>query len=452
MLPTERERVTTIEAPAPPYPKALRLFPTVRQSLLSSFDACSLSTKFDFQYRHGWSYSYQARGELFHRFASKALATMAMQREDSIPVDAALEILYEVLRQDDVDRECPHCGSTHIRKGATKRGMRFCLHCRRRFETNFIRVPADMVAELYWVVKKWAHDNAFDVDNLVDVEQRLSAKVRYPDGHGGWVERIITGQLDALLIEGTYDDHGIVLDWKDMWKLPPQTEVGHGGYFQQRFYAYLIFANYPTVKTVTLREFYVRYSEPREATLHKELDAPEIEREISALLEQFDRCVEESLWVPSPGAHCTYCPMPQKCPIHPEARGSGRITSPEEAAQTAAEFVVASAIVKQKREQLGPWVEMNGPVPVRDAKGRRVVGYQEYETTIKPSLEEIANAEALKGSPLTQQEIARLHRKRTGTKLTTFVPRPKGDEEPDDADLIQKLQASVRAAEEDRAA
>jgi hypothetical protein len=68
-----------------------------------------------------------------------------------------------------------------IRKGVTKRGMRYCLSCRRQFETNFIRVPADMVAELYWVVKKWAHDNAFDVKNLVDVEQRLTAQVRYPD-------------------------------------------------------------------------------------------------------------------------------------------------------------------------------------------------------------------------------------------------------------------------------
>jgi hypothetical protein len=52
--------------------------------------------------------------------------------------------------------------------------------------------------------------------------------------------------LDALMLEGTYDEHAIVLDWKDMWKLPPETEVGFGGYFQQRFYAYLIFANYPT--------------------------------------------------------------------------------------------------------------------------------------------------------------------------------------------------------------
>lgn len=425
-----------------PYPKALEMFPTVRQSLLSSFDSCSLSTKFDFVYRHGWSHPYQARGSMFHRFASRALATMAQLGEDEIPVDAALEILHEVLRQRDVDRVCPHCDSRHIRKGVTKRGMRLCLSCRRQFETDFIRVPMDHVRELYWVVKKWAHDNQFDVMNLVDVEKKLTAKVAYPNPNGGWVEREITGTSDALLIEGQYDEHGIVLDWKDMWKLPPETEIGFGGYFQQRFYALLIFANYPTVSQVTLREFYVRFSQPREATLHREMHEHEIREEVSALLEQFDRCVEENLWVPSPGQHCGICPMPQKCPIHPEARGSGRITSQREAAQTAAEFVVAQAIVKQKREQLGPWVEMNGPVPVRDAKGRRVVGYQDVERTVKPSAQDIADAENAKGSPLTAAEIRRLYRTVAGTKLTTFVPKPDLEDEEDEK-MIAALQASV---------
>jgi hypothetical protein len=44
-----------------------------------------------------------------------------------------------------------------------------------------------MVAELYWVVKKWAHDNAFDVDEPRRRGERLRAQVRYPNPHGGWV-------------------------------------------------------------------------------------------------------------------------------------------------------------------------------------------------------------------------------------------------------------------------
>jgi hypothetical protein len=63
-----------------PYPKALRCSRGAAVAAVASFDNCSLATKFDFQYRHGWSHSYQARGEMFHRFASRALSTMAIAR------------------------------------------------------------------------------------------------------------------------------------------------------------------------------------------------------------------------------------------------------------------------------------------------------------------------------------------------------------------------------------
>lgn len=435
-----------MEPQAVPYPKAVAQFPSVRQSLASSFNDCSLATKFSTEYRSGWSFPYQARGEMFHRFAARALTWMAQVSDDGrIPVGEALEILKEVLLQQDIDRSCPNCGSMRIRKGITKRGMRYCLGCRKQFETNMIRVPLDMVEQLYWVVKKWAHDNWFATENLVAVEQKLKAHIYYPNPTGGSVGREITGTADALLIEGDYDDHATVLDWKDMWRLPPITEIGHGGYFQQRFYAYLIFVNYPTVMRVTLREFYVRFSEPREATLDRELHMEEIGNELSALIQEFDRTVEERLWNPSPGHHCGYCPAPQRCTIFPEARGSGRITSVEEASQAAAEFVVASAIVKQLREAIGPWCEMHGDVPVRDAKGLRVLGYEEVNRTTKPTPEQIEQAEREKGGPLTSKEIERMFVTRQGTKLTVHVPKPKLVTEEDD-ELIAALQASVAEA------
>jgi hypothetical protein len=152
--------------------------------------------------------------------------------------------------------------------------------------------------------------------------------------------------------------------------------------------------------------------------------------------------VQENLWVPSPGQHCGFCPMPQKCPIHPEARGSGRITTPQEAAQTAAEFVVASAIVKQKREQLGPWCEMNGPVPVKDAKGRRVVGFRGTVKKKRPSSQEIADKEVALGRELTARELEAMVREVPGTELTTHVPEDQLEDEEDEK-MIAALQASV---------
>jgi hypothetical protein len=216
---------------------------------------------------------------------------------------------------------------------------------------------------------------------------------------------------DALLIEGAYDEHAIVLDWKDMWKLPAQTEIGLRRLLPAAVLRVPDLRELPDGRAVTLREFYVRYSEPREATLHEGVGRRH-RAEISALPEQFDRCVEENLWVPSPGAHCTYCPMPQKCPIHPEARGSGRITTPEEAMQTAAEFVVAQAIVKQKREQLGPWVrdERAGAGARREGpQGGRVVGYQPDENRIG----KFHGPDS--GAPRTEREAAILAYPNSGT-------------------------------------
>jgi hypothetical protein len=38
-----------------PYPKALERFPVIRQSALSVFDSCGLSSKFSTDYEQGWT-------------------------------------------------------------------------------------------------------------------------------------------------------------------------------------------------------------------------------------------------------------------------------------------------------------------------------------------------------------------------------------------------------------
>ena len=170
-----------MSAPPVPYPKALKMYPTIRQSVLSSFDNCALLVRFEREHRGGWNFPWQARGGMFHSFAARALTEMYRQSEESIEVDVALAILHEVLRQADVDKECPHCGSTKIRRGLTKAGNRYCLSCRQRFETEIVVLPEREVEDLYWIVKKWAHDNQWSISDLVDVEQRLQADITYPN-------------------------------------------------------------------------------------------------------------------------------------------------------------------------------------------------------------------------------------------------------------------------------
>ncbi|MGH2899680.1 MAG: hypothetical protein ACRDMZ_13490, partial [Solirubrobacteraceae bacterium] len=100
------------------------------------------------------------------------------------------------------------------------------------------------------------------------------------------------------------------------------------GYFQQRFYGWLVMMNYSNVNRVTLREFYARKTKARKATLTRDR-MPEVEEELRVLVEAFDRAMASGeppwpygywpaaedggrvldidrlgLWKPQPGKHC----------------------------------------------------------------------------------------------------------------------------------------------------
>jgi hypothetical protein len=426
-----------------PYPKALSRFPMIRQSLLAAFDNCSLSAHFDLEHRNGWAHPWQARGLTFHRFAGRALREMHAQQEGKIEVDVALAILNEVLRQADVDRECPVCGSTKIRKGVTKAGMRLCLSGRHRFETEIVNLPMAEIKDLVWVVKKWAHDNEWDVNHLVSIEDRLGARVSYPNPHGGYVERLLSGKLDAVFLDPVDPSHAVVLDWKDTWALPGPTDVSFEGYFQQRWYGWLVMRNYRSVQKVTLREFYVRYSEPREATIWRD-DLDQIEGEFAAIAERFDRAFDEKLWTPTPGKWCSYCALPQRCPIVPDVRQAGRITDAEQAKRVAAQLVVGQEVSRQARAALQSWAERHGPVPVKDAKGKRFFGYRSVERVERPDREALLQAVREAGE-FEAVNLDDLFVRKQGTRFEAFSPKAIEEEEQDNA-LIEQLQRTLQEA------
>lgn len=447
-----------------PYPLAVERFPTIRQSLLSTFDNCSLTSRFDAEYRQGWSTPWQARGQMFHRFAAEALREMARLNEEEIPVDAALEILRDVLRQDRADRKCPKCDSEDILPGIDmETGQRECSNGH-RFETEFVNVSLAMVKDLYWIVIKWAHEHTFSIADLADVEQRLQATVVYPHPSGGFVRRVLTGQLDALLVSGPDLSLATVLDWKDTWGLPAEhdegqdDEVSFGGYFQQRFYAWLVMSNYQSIEKVVLREFYVRFSAPREVSLSRE-HLPELEREMGALAERFDRQWDEYLRLPAeerekkapfrptPGKHCNWCIRPGACPIPAFARLDGRLIDEAAAEEFARQVIVAEAVLKQGRAALRSWADVHGPVPIKDAKGARAMGYVESNRVERPSLEDLEKAERIKGGPLDSVEVRALYKHKRSTRFQTFVPRGV-DEGAAEATLQQQLEASIEAARE----
>lgn len=425
-----------------PYPKAVARFPRVRQSLLSAFDDCALQAKFDLDYRRGYASHPMGRGTLFHRFAARALQEMALHQQSRIDPDTAVAILQDVLRQHDVDDVChePHCDRPARVLPEAERdpdGRELICDAGHRHYSEVVNVSARHRADLQWIVRKWANDNEFDVSHLVDVERRLQAVVRYPNPVGGSVERLLTGQLDAVFVDPHDARHVYVLDWKDTWKLPPPTEISFEGYFQQRFYAFLVLSSLRTVERVTLREFYVRYSEPREATLTRQ-DMVAIEPDIAALVERFDQAVERDVWRPTAGKHCSYCPRPAACPIPVAVRGEGRIVSEEQAARIGAQVLVAEAVLDQARKALQAYVERNGPVPVKDSKGRTVWAYKKTSTQIKPTADQVRAALAVGEDPAT------LFRERSGTRFGKYNVPP-GQEQVEDDALTAALKASLDA-------
>lgn len=425
---------------AGPYASSVKRFPTLRQSLLSAFDECALSSRFEYEGRVGSTHP-QARGTVFHRVAAKCFREMARQHESKIEVDVALTILHETLRQHDVDRRCPECGSAEIKRGLDAKARRTCADCGSKFETGVMNLPMREVKDLYMVTKKWAHDNEWDIPNLVSVEERLRTTVRY-DSDEGPVERIVTGQLDALFTEMN-DRAGIVLDHKDTWALPAPTEVSFGGYFQQRFYALLVMDAYPSIERATLREHYPRYSESREATIMRE-ELEDVRSEVAALVERFDRSWHERVFPPTAGKRCSYCPRPQSCPIPVGLRGPGRILDSHEAEKVARQLVVAKSVVKGSQASLQAWADANGPVPIKDAKGPRVLGYRAAQQTRRPDRQVLEQQLALASSP-GDVDLDKLYKTVVTTRFEEHVPKRVGVTD-EDAVMLAALEGALAEA------
>lgn len=358
-------------------------FPAYRQSLLSDADTCMLATKWRLE-RDGvaaserqWDSAEAARGVLYHRWAAEVLRTLWRTGNTQMPVTEGLELLYEVCRQRDVEDS----------------------------EVVFIPARERRMLRMLVVVTLWNKSTGqlrpFNMARMLDVERRLFAQVSYPRPEGGDpVRRVITGQPDAVLADPP--DGIVVLDWKTTPKAPAEAapdddghddpaRVSYEGYFQQRVYALLVFANVPSAKRVTLREFYPLENggrgASREAVILRE-DIERIHADLALDVELLDRALmggsDSAMWKPQPGRHCRYCPRPGSCPIDHEARGmdgEGSLSSMAAAERYAAEMVVAKRVYDHRRGALKAYHDDTGHlIPVKDAKARYVLGWTPNKT------------------------------------------------------------------------
>lgn len=343
--------------------EVIKAYPRVRQSLLAKHDDCALSAYFEMRYTGYWSSLPAASGIIFHRFCSECLKSMREADSEYIEVELAVAILEEVLEQRNVP---PY---------------------------ERIRIPLREVPTLRWMARKFAKDNRFSIRHVVDVEHRLEADLEYRDDEGELRRRTLTGQLDALIADPRREDEAVIIDWKSGWGLPPRRKeddvdpgLSYHGYFQQRFYGWLVMKNYPHIKAVTLREFYVRRTDARPARLARK-ELPIVEEDLARAVRDLDLCLasgkpkklklpQVAPWNPSPGKHCANCPGAARCPIESDARERHAVTSRKQAERMVAELEVAESVRKSHREALRPYVEAHGPVGARWSKGRRAFGFK----------------------------------------------------------------------------
>jgi hypothetical protein len=441
--------MTATLAPEVPYPRAMERFPTLRQSLLGAFDLCALEARLgqEFEYldsldevladdepRMQWHTHPQARGTIFHRWAARLLDLLAVLDQDGLADEVECKVEQRKdgsiksgcglrpneLEPDEPDgdvatvhgraipiepygeaKPCPMCGKPLERVPLTEEALDLLVDTLRQDEVtveNVVRVPQREAKDLEWIVCKFAREQRFAIGNFVGSEERLEAELEYPNPHGGVVRRKLTGQLDALFWEQMDGGlHAYVLDWKDTWAIPAATTISREGYWQQRFYAWLVMRNQPEVQRVTLEEVYVRYSggedgedNHRKATITRD-KLPLIERQLAVVAEAFDRAWEafedlrafqgehgeeelaenpmlqkrerilerrvRALFAPTPGGHCNWCPLPHKCPIVDDVRVHGTARTFEDAKRIAGELAVIARAKKHRETALRGWLD-----------------------------------------------------------------------------------------------
>lgn len=199
-----------------------------------------------------------------------------------------------------------------------------------------------MLMGLAW---KFCDTHTFNIDKIVDLEEEYTTEV---DG------LTLTGRPDVLEIDGRV---ATVRDYKTGWAIDPETELR--GSFQGRWYAKLVFDNYPQIHTVRLVWEYERWSQTREVAIEKS-DLPDIDAMLAALAARIRRSRLTDDWPATPGKWCSLCPSPQRCPIPDQYRGEGLVTSPESAQAVGELLLTIDAIAAKAKKSLRAWCDEHG--------------------------------------------------------------------------------------------
>jgi hypothetical protein len=334
-----------------------------RQSLLGGFEVCPRRTRFALQAPDdlalGWVESTGDLGTAFHSVAAAILRTMHQHGEDTIPHEEAIVIMREVYAAGDIILP------TEDR------------HTLRQLVLRFVAIPFP------------ANRIAIGANGEPAIEQRLTLEVHCPDGE----VRTLKGQPDLIMIDPP--DGLMIFDWKsgkgqpkkprDPLKVIKSEDTGNElaigkeylsdrGHFQLDTYGLLALLGKlddgsmlsPGARRVTLRELHLRSGQVRQATLTIEEVKEHVLQQIADHLMKIDRAISEGpkskLWKPRSGSHCLkQCPVSRSCPVPPEQRGIGALSTQAQADREAEIFAVWEGKSAQARDRLKAWQEAGNP-------------------------------------------------------------------------------------------
>jgi hypothetical protein len=303
----------------------------VRLSTLRTFDQCPdrgvREARWTF---NDYSHSPAALGTAAHMVMEEMLRTLWRQGEDRMPTQEVVEIMREVTARPD----CPHLSVAQLRD---------------------LRVIVLQLARVPWPAKR-----------LVALEERLWADVPCPDGK----RRKITGRPDAVFAS---PPHGAaIVDLKTSWAVPPAPRgddatrdngrpyLSERGTFQLDVQGLLIMRAFPAINHCTLREYYPRLNEIREATLERD-DLEHVEQHLGLLAQRFEMSMSGELTPePRPGKWCSHCSFVRECSVPDEDRGEGLLTSADAAQDEANRWITVRSLADTQRKTLKAFHEETG--------------------------------------------------------------------------------------------
>lgn len=232
-------------------------------------------------------------------------------------------------------------------------------------------MPPEYKHELFDLTVGYINAARFDIEKVAEPELSVNLDWELNALDHTFHDSVwLRARIDLLSFEN--NETALVDDYKSSWRMIPETELRDD--LQALIYAWVVFRIFESIKTVKVRFRWIRFKKATEAIFSRS-DVDHIEGVLRDMSSQIEYRVSlnvepEKAWPTIPGEVCTYCPV--QCPIAKNLAETDQIvTSFDQAARLAQEYVVLDKVYEQHKKLLKVWIDENGPINVNG----KAIGY-----------------------------------------------------------------------------